>query len=140
VKGMAIKVEFRVAGTTPQSVVTFRVDELLAGQPEGTIRLIFGGGPIPGPDPKNFAAARIGYFAVEPLLLPGEEAILLLRQHHIEADAYSGLPWTGINKIQGGQVKANVVEGENVASLASLPLSTLRDIQRAAGSRSGRPT
>jgi hypothetical protein len=124
-KGMATRVEFRVVGSSPQSVVTFRVDEVLAGQAEASIRLIFGGAPIPGPDTKNLADARIGYYAVEPLLLPGEEAILLLRQHHIEPDAYSGLAWTGINRIQGGVVKANIVEGESISSLAHSTLRTL---------------
>lgn len=122
ISGVATSVDFRAGGSLPQTVVTFKVDEVLKGDVGGTIQLVFGGGPMPGPEIQNFEDARIGYWAVEPLLLPGDEAILLLKDYRGNETGLAPQAWTGVNKIENGSVKANLNVGEQVQDLSSSKL------------------
>jgi hypothetical protein len=113
VAGTATKVDFRASGFSTATSVQFRVDEVTAGTAESVIELVLGGGPVR--NPRNGEAA-MAYNAPAPLLLPGDEAILILNAHPRNPGALVPQAFTGINKLQNGVVRASKHPGEDLAT------------------------
>jgi len=59
----------------------------------------------------------IGYYAHSPLLLPGDEAVLILVP---SSPQYPGMlfpqGYTGVNKVENGLIRASKREGQNLAT------------------------
>jgi hypothetical protein len=113
VSGTATQIDFRASGFSTTALVQFRVDEVLAGATENVIEFVLGGGPV-----RNFRTgeAALAYNAPTPLLLLGDEAILILNAHPRNPDALVPQASTGINKIQNGVVRASKHPGEDLAT------------------------
>jgi hypothetical protein len=118
VSGSATQVDFSATGIgQPRTVVQFRVDEVLAGAADDTIEVTFTGGPMR--DGRS-GETVIGYYADSPLLLPGDEAVLIFVP---SSPAYPGLlfpqGYTGVNKIQDGLIQASKRDGEDLSTSRS---------------------
>lgn len=135
VSGTVVGVEFEPVPAGPESyarpwtVVRFKIAETIKGNGFGEeVSIVFGGGPMLSP---SHSAPVLGYYAVEPLLLEGDSAILLLleteryppyAEHY--PDSYYPQAWTGVNKIEGGRVQTlehsafrSTLEGDVVAEV-----------------------
>lgn len=124
VSGTATHVDFSATGIgQPRAVVQFTVEEVLAGSASDTIEVTFTGGPIR--DGRSDEPA-IGYFVHSPLLLPGDEAVLILVP---SSPQYPGrlFPqgYTGVNKVRNGLISASKREGQD---LATLPMADVRKL------------
>lgn len=126
VYGRVVSAEFRPWPDGPESTiggdtfVQFLVERVLAGDvaPGDEIPLIFGGGPMPLQDtPGAPPRPVISYYAVDPLMLEGDEAILLLKESPRFDDHFYGQAWTGVNKIVSGVVQANLRPYEDINEL-----------------------
>jgi hypothetical protein len=126
VSGMATQVEFSATGIgQTKAVVQFRVEEVLLGTAGDTIEVTFTGGPTRY---GRSGEPVIGYYAHSPLLLPGDEAVLILVP---SSPAYPGMlfpqGYTGVNKVQDGQIRASKREGEDLRTSPSPGLRRLYD-------------
>jgi hypothetical protein len=113
VSGTATQVEFRASGFSTTALVQFHVAEVIAGTAEDVIELVLGGGPV-----RNLRTgeAALAYNAPAPLLLPGDEAILILNAHPRNPGVLVPQSFTGINKIRDGIVRASKHGGEDLAT------------------------
>lgn len=102
-QGRAIDIEFSYS-LTGRALVTFEVDETLKadGEIADAITLQFGGGPVQHPHDRNRAV--LAYLEPAPLLLPGDEALLLL--HETEEGRYEVQLATGVNRIANAAVQS----------------------------------
>jgi hypothetical protein len=121
VSGTATQVDFRASGFSTAALVQFRVDDVIAGTTENLIELVLGGGPV-----RNHlnGEAAIAYNAPAPLLLLGDEAILILDEHPRQPGVLVPQVNTGISKIENGVVRASKYPGQDrIASWSADPRS-----------------
>jgi hypothetical protein len=117
VSGMATNVEFLPgAHGLGEARVTFAVDAVVKGaglMSDNEAVVVFGGGPHP--DPTGESKALMGYFAPAPLLLEGDQAVLLLKSSGKSPGTYVAVPSYGVNKVVSSTVTAT--EGSPVEGL-----------------------
>jgi hypothetical protein len=124
VSGTATNVEFRPSPhDVGEVIVTFAISDVASGNVSGdSITLSFGGGPHPVPEslgePHN---AVMSYLPAAPLLLPGDQALLLLGPAASGNAQFEPKAWFGVNPIEGGSVTTNeasplrsMLEGKSV--------------------------
>jgi hypothetical protein len=92
-------VEFRPSAT---AVVTLTVTHTAKGNPTTSIRILQAGGPMPD---ASWGEGTLGFAASDPLLLPGDEAILFLEGPDSDG-IYSVQSYTGSYGITGGRLTA----------------------------------
>lgn len=115
--GTVVDIEFRPVPSTmesyalPVTIVRISVQETVKGELRAgeEASIVLGGGPVPSThDPSQ---PVMTYYSSQPLLLPGDSALLVLEQ----AERYPGYAphypgyfypqgWTGINHVQNGLV------------------------------------
>jgi hypothetical protein len=118
VKGLVTDVEFRADHPMPQAFVSFEVKEVLKGQAGPTLNLVFGGGPLPAAHSGAYKDAALGQWDVEPLILPGDEVVLLLKPYSGNESGYAALAWSGVNRLEKGRVAASVADESETHSTA----------------------
>ena len=86
--------------------------------------LLVGGGPVR--NPRNGEAA-LAYNAPAPLLLPGDEAILILNAHPRNPGSLVPQVNTGISRIENGAVRASKHPGQELIASSSADPRSLYD-------------
>ncbi len=71
--------------------VEFDIEDSLKGSVSERVTLVQGGGSYPAPD---WASTTLVVAPADPLLLPGDQAVLLLEYHESPA-WFEAQPWTG---------------------------------------------
>ncbi len=93
-----------------QAHVSIAINQSIKGTLVGQVTVLQPGGPEPYPD---WSTAVLVVNDADPLLLPGDRAVLLLDRHD-ETGAYELQPWTGRYLI-GGDNKLTPLEGNPFA-------------------------
>ena len=94
---------------------------MIKGQAGPTLNLIFGGGPVPAAHSRDYKDAALGQWDVEPLILAGDEVVLLLEPYAGNESGYGAVAWSGVNRIKNGRVAASVApESETHSTLKAL--------------------
>lgn len=84
--------------------VAFNIEQSLKDSASGQIRFVQGGGPRPNPE---WDDATLVEAPADPLLLPGDRAVLFLR-YYPEPGWYEAQPWTGQYRLnEDGTISAN---------------------------------
>jgi hypothetical protein len=84
--------------------VAFEIEHALKGPVSKEITFVQGGGPRPDPEWKK---ATLVEAPADPLLLPGDRAVLLLN-YYAEPGWYEAQPWTGQYRLnEDGTISAN---------------------------------
>lgn len=133
VEGQATKVEFR-PGIIGQTLVTFEISQTLKGTAKtgDEILVAFGGGPEPYHGDVNRPV--MAYLGPAPLLLPGDQAVLLLTPSTKDPAHYSALPFAGVFKVDGGRI-TTPAGSEQEALFNNKTLNEVRRLLSAAISR-----
>ena len=116
VSGVVTDVEFRAVDHWAQAFVTFEVKEVIKGEAGPTLNLVFGGGPMPAAHSESYKDAALGQWDVEPLVLPGDEAVLLLEPYSGNESGYGAVAWSGVNRLENGRVVASVTDEDETHS------------------------
>lgn len=116
VHGRISSVEFRPSPVTTEtyarsvSIVTVVLSDVLKGDASEEISLVFIGGPASAVRDPSTTVLR--YFATQPLLFEGDEALLVLKSvedHPSYGEHFPGhfqpLGWAGINKVVDGRLQ-----------------------------------
>ncbi len=98
----AESVEFNASGS---AVVTLSVTGSAKGTPGRSIRIVQAGGPAPD---AQWGIGTLGYAASDPLLLPGDDAVLFLEGPYADG-SYGVQSYTGSYLVNDGKLEA--VEG-----------------------------
>jgi hypothetical protein len=108
VSGSVAGVEFLPGNGIGITRVHFRVDDVVKGNraPGDELVVLFGGGPRLAINQDGSSKPVLDYFAVEPLLLQGDRAVLILEDAKRSGGEYEPQPWTGTNLLEQGRVKA----------------------------------